>query len=186
MILSNNKRPKDEHGELLTDQYSTPEDVVNMVRGFWGLGKPILDLAGSESNKKAPFVLTREQNSLNVDWADMMSVLGMFEFSTPNPEIDKSLAWLQPPYSKELLGKFVKKAYFEAGAGMNILALLPVSTSTKWFHKYIYTLPPCNYRFIEGRIKFIPPPGLELKENRPMGDNIAVYFTSEVCNKEEN
>ena len=61
-------------------------------------------------------------------------------------------AFVNPPYSRKLKEAFVKKAYNESLKGCKVVMLLPVSTSTKIFHKYIY--PYAQIKFIKGRIKF--------------------------------
>ena len=62
--------------------------------------------------------------------------------------------FINPPYSRKLKESFVIKAIEESKKGKLCVMLLPVSTSTQLFHKYI--LPNKNeIRFIEKRIKFI-------------------------------
>ena len=62
--------------------------------------------------------------------------------------------FINPPYSRKLKESFVIKAIEESKKGKLCVMLLPVSTSTQLFHKYI--LPnKKEIRFIEKRIKFI-------------------------------
>jgi hypothetical protein len=61
--------------------------------------------------------------------------------------------FINPPYSRELKEAFVLKAITESRKGKLCVMLLPVSTSTQLFHRYI--LPnKTEIRFIEKRIKF--------------------------------
>lgn len=61
--------------------------------------------------------------------------------------------FVNPPYSRQLKEKFVKKALEESKKGKLCVLLLPVSTSTKLFHEII--LPNANkIEFIKGRLKF--------------------------------
>lgn len=61
--------------------------------------------------------------------------------------------FINPPYSRKLKEAFVRKAIAESKKGKLCVMLLPVSTSTKLFHKDI--LPNATeIRFFEGRIKF--------------------------------
>lgn len=61
--------------------------------------------------------------------------------------------YINPPYSRELKTAFVLKAIAESKKGKLCVMLLPVSTSTKLFHREI--LPnQKEIRFIEKRIKF--------------------------------
>ena len=60
--------------------------------------------------------------------------------------------FINPPYSRLLKEKFIIKAFEESRKNKLCVLLLPVSTSTKIFHDYIY--PYGEIRFIRGRVKF--------------------------------
>jgi hypothetical protein len=60
--------------------------------------------------------------------------------------------FVNPPYSRKLKEAFIIKAYIEKLKGRTSILLLPVSTSTKIFHKYIYN--ESEIRFLKGRLKF--------------------------------
>lgn len=68
--------------------------------------------------------------------------------------------FVNPPYSQKLKEAFVKKAVEEMKKGKTSVFLIPVSTSTKLFHKYIWDKKQnkpkegIELRFIDGRIKF--------------------------------
>ena len=61
--------------------------------------------------------------------------------------------FVNPPYSRRLKDKFIEKGFNEwKHNNKTVVFLLPVSTDTKIFHKYIY---PCEkIRFLKGRVKF--------------------------------
>lgn len=61
--------------------------------------------------------------------------------------------FINPPYSQKLKESFIIKAYLESLEGNLCVMLLPVSTSTKIFHDYIYN--KAEIRFLKGRVKFI-------------------------------
>ena len=61
--------------------------------------------------------------------------------------------FVNPPYSQKLKEAFIKKGIQEAKKGKLCVFLIPVSTSTKLFHKYIKN-NATKIVFIEGRIKF--------------------------------
>lgn len=65
----------------------------------------------------------------------------------------KSRCFVNPPYSQKLKEDFVKKGIEEMNKGKVCVFLIPVSTSTKLFHKYIKP-NATEIEFIEGRIKF--------------------------------
>jgi phage N-6-adenine-methyltransferase len=61
--------------------------------------------------------------------------------------------FINPPYSRKLKEAFIVKALSESNNGKLCVMLLPVSTSTKIFHKIIKPNAK-EIRFVEGRIKF--------------------------------
>lgn len=92
--------------------------------------------------------------------------------------------FINPPYSKNLKEAFVKRAIEESKKGKLCVLLLPVSTSTKLFHKYI--LPNADeIRFIEGRLKFegINTKGIKVNNSPGMHDSMIVIFgiNSNLC-----
>lgn len=67
----------------------------------------------------------------------------------------KERNFINPPYSRKLKDAFVAKAVEESKKGKLCVLLLPVSTSTKLFHKVILPNITSPIRFIEGRVKFV-------------------------------
>lgn len=61
--------------------------------------------------------------------------------------------YVNPPYSQKLKEAFVLKGIEEMRKGKLSVFLIPVSTSTKLFHKYIKP-NATKIEFVEGRIKF--------------------------------
>lgn len=85
--------------------------------------------------------------------------------------------FINPPYSKNLKEAFVKRAIQESKKGKLCVLLLPVSTSTKLFHKHI--LPNADeIRFIEGRLKFegVNTKGVKVNDRPGMHDSMIVVF----------
>lgn len=85
--------------------------------------------------------------------------------------------FINPPYSRKLKEAFVRKAISESKKGKLCVMLLPVSTSTKLFHKDI--LPnQTEIRFFEGRIKFygVNTFGEYVTGNAGMHDSMLVVF----------
>ena len=83
--------------------------------------------------------------------------------------------FINPPYSRKLKEAFINKAFEESQKGKTCVMLLPVSTSTKIFHKIIY--PNAELRFIKGRLKFNG-----LKTSGQM-DNMLVIFRGKKNNE---
>jgi len=61
--------------------------------------------------------------------------------------------FVNPPYSRKLKEAFILKGIEESRKGKTVVLLLPVSTSTKIFHDFIWPNKK-EIRFIRGRIKF--------------------------------
>ena len=71
--------------------------------------------------------------------------------------LDMDVKWgksnfINPPYSRKLKEGFISRAYAEKFNAKMSVMLLPVSTSTEVFHKYIYN--KAEIRFLKGRVKF--------------------------------
>ena len=85
--------------------------------------------------------------------------------------------YINPPYSRQLKEAFVIKAIEESKKGKICVMLLPVSTSTKLFHKHI--LPNAkDIRFLEGRVRFlgINTKGEYVTDKAQMHDSMVVVF----------
>ena len=61
--------------------------------------------------------------------------------------------YVNPPYTRGEISKWVKKCFDEYNRGVKIVLLIPSYTDTTYFHKYIY--PYAQLRFIKGRLKFL-------------------------------
>jgi phage N-6-adenine-methyltransferase len=100
--------------------------------------------------------------------------------------LDPSFIWwgesifINPPYSRKLKDRFVKRALEESKKGKTCVLLIPVSTSTKLFHEVI--LPNAKeIRFIKGRLKFegINTKGEFVSNKVGMHDSMIVIFKEE-------
>lgn len=64
----------------------------------------------------------------------------------------EKVVFVNPPYTRGQISKWVEKAYIEFINGCKIIMLIPSYTDTKYFHKYIYG--KAEISFIKGRLKF--------------------------------
>lgn len=63
------------------------------------------------------------------------------------------IVFLNPPYGRNVTGKWIQKAYEESRKpNTTCVCLVPSRTDTKWFHDYV--LPYAEIRFVKGRLKF--------------------------------
>lgn len=99
-----------------------------------------------------------------------------------NPTFDglridwKERNFINPPYSRKLKEAFIIKAYKESLKSKLCVMLLPVSTSTKIFHEYIYN--KAEIRFLKGRVKFkgVNTKGEMVNNKCGMHDSMIVIF----------
>jgi hypothetical protein len=85
--------------------------------------------------------------------------------------------YINPPYSRSLKDGFVRKAIDESKKGKICVMLLPVSTSTKLFHDYIFPNAK-EIRFIKNRIRFVGVNtfGEAVNDKAGMHDSMIVIF----------
>lgn len=113
------------------DKWSTPKWLYDTLNEEF---KFTLDPCAEHHTAKCKKYFTMEDNGLYQPWRG-------------------GTVFMNPPYSRGNIDKWVEKAYLETGnPKTKVVGLLPVSTSSKWFHNWIYKL--AEIRFIEGRIKF--------------------------------
>ena len=90
-----------------------------------------LDACASPNNAKVSKFFTAEDDGLTQDWG-------------------RHRVWCNPPYSE--IHAWVGKALAAAKGGATVVMLLPVSTSTTWFHDVV--LRHGQITFLRGRVRF--------------------------------
>jgi len=98
-----------------------------------------LDVCADESNRKCPAYFNEYEDGLDQKW---------WYYSDRTTH-----AWMNCPYGRGIVEKWVKKAYEESQNGVLVCALLPVSTSTKWWQEYVTKAD--HIFFYPKRIKFV-------------------------------
>ena len=99
-----------------------------------------LDAAAAPHNALCRKFITAEQNTLEMPWADYLSIPGY--------------VWLNPPYSD--ITPFVKKAAAESANQIGTVMLVPADTSVGWFKEAIQTASEVRL-ITAGRLAFINP-----------------------------
>lgn len=84
--------------------------------------------------------------------------------------------WLNPPYSKELIGQFCEKLanslFGNGGTVRDAVLLVNNATDTQWFHDVIeHASAVC---FVKGRISFLDEQGQA--KNKPLQGQMLIYF----------
>jgi phage N-6-adenine-methyltransferase len=90
-----------------------------------------LDVAADASNAKCKRYFSIKDNGLAKPWKG-------------------EVCFMNPPYGADL-GRWMMKAYMEAGEGATVVCLVPARTHTKWFHRLC-----CHgeVRFLRGRLRY--------------------------------
>lgn len=117
--------------------WETPWWVVKGVEACFNV-RFTLDAAGTEANKKAPRVITVEQDALS-----------------SRPWGKDETVWLNPPYGKEEVPAFIHRSLtaLETGEATEIWMLIPNATDTAvWEHIWAYAT---EIHFVIGRIVFL-------------------------------
>lgn len=115
-----------------TFHWSTPQNLFNSMHMVYDF---TLDVCADTTNYKVKNYFNEHQNGLAQSWQG-------------------NTCWCNPPYGRNKILEWVKKASLEVSDGCTIVMLLPARTDTKWFHDYIYTNPNCKITFLRGRLKF--------------------------------
>lgn len=138
-----------------SDEWATPPEIVRELAAEFG---PFdLDACCRPETAKAPAFFTKADNSLEQPWHGRV--------------------WLNPPYSDP--GPWLQKAIAEVEARRVdvVVALLPASTDTRWFHDYVFGKAH-EVRFRRGRIKFLGWMGTPIGSPKA-GSVYAIYRRSE-------
>lgn len=139
------------------DNWGTPQWLFDRLDKQFG---PFdLDAAAESWSAKCDRYLTREVDALGPDpW--------------PGDRV-----WLNPPYKRDLLIRFLRKSIEHAVGGGLVCVLLPVRTETCWWCDLVVT-QAAEIHFIRGRVAFQPPPGHDLspRGNHPVFASAVVVF----------
>jgi phage N-6-adenine-methyltransferase len=113
-----------------SDEWSTPPSLVASLESEFGHFD--LDPACRPETAKAAKFYDRDVDGLTQPWTGKV--------------------FLNPPYSKP--APWLQKAIDETSTGRAslVVALLPASTDTEWFHKLVKD--HAEIRFIKGRVRF--------------------------------
>tara|TARA_R110002020_G_scaffold64430_4_gene170968 strand:+ start:4868 stop:5329 length:462 start_codon:yes stop_codon:yes gene_type:complete len=127
------------------DEYGTPLFLFNKYSKIFGIN-PKIDYFASETNHVVPKYYTEEDDSFTKSWTED--------------------GFINPPYS--LVKKVMEKAYNECKINrIKLLILTYNKTDTHWWHKFIENNPMVEYKFHEGRIKFLCKHGYETRAGAP-------------------
>lgn len=116
------------HFSSKKDTWATPQaffDKQNAIHGF------TLDVCAQHDSAKCANYYTAEDDAFTKPW--------------------EGVIWMNPPYKRYVLEKWIKRAYEASQAGAKVVCLVPSRTDTKWWWNYCMK---GEIEFIKGRLKF--------------------------------
>ena len=141
-----NQQLANSKGCLQKDKWETPYKIFNQLNEIY---KFTLDPACENHTAKCSKFFTEKDNSLIQDWSN-------------------EIVFLNPPYSRGNIDLFMQKCYEESLKGTKIVALIPVSTSSAWWHNFVWN--KAKIHFYKGRIRFVGAPF-----TAPFSSCLAIY-----------
>lgn len=135
------------------NEWYTPRDYIEAARQ--AMGGIDLDPASCEvaqANVQAGRFYSIDDNGLDKNWTGNV--------------------WLNPPYSKELIGLFAAKVAGESDRFRQAVVLVNNATETAWFHQMVSVAS--SVCFFRGRIRFLDKTGKPA--NTPVQGQAAIYI----------
>ena len=138
------------------DDWRTPAEVLDRVRELAPIG---LDPCTAYDNPTGAAIWAVAPGA----WPDRAMPLsaridGLKLFWAANCPRG-SLVYCNPPYSRGELAAWAGKCRHESGQGAEVIALLPVDTSTQWWHDSCVPSLADAVCFWRGRLTFVGAPG---------------------------
>lgn len=138
-----------------TNEWYTPKHIFKQIENLFEINFT-LDPCATKESTKCELYYTKEDNGLTKSWK------GEYVF-------------INPPYSRDLQPKFIKKAFLESIDNNTMCVLLiPSRTDTKIMHEYIFD-KATRIIFIEGRIKFDKPNDEKTSAKAPFPSMLVLF-----------
>lgn len=126
-------------------EWATPQTFFNTLDAEFNF---TLDPCATHQNAKCDRYFTSGIDGLKQDWG-------------------KERVFCNPPYGRAL-PHWTRKCFEASKQGALVVALLPASTSTHWFHDWVYRR--AELRFVRGGLKFG-----DATRPAPFGSVVAIY-----------
>lgn len=107
----------------MKNSWSTDPVVFNALNKEFRFN---LDAAASDTNHKVDNYLTKDDDALNVDW-----YLHIIEYKNIN-YVDNLTVWVNPPYGRGYIKRFMEKAIKEKAKGVTTVLLVPATLDAQW------------------------------------------------------
>jgi len=106
----------------MKNSWSTDLRVVNAMDREFDFD---LDAAANDSNHKFTPYLTKEDDALAVDWSEI-------ELSYKGSESFVKTVWINPPYGRGMIKKFMGKCIEQKEKGVTSVLLVPATLDAQW------------------------------------------------------
>ena len=122
LLLNRRGRERMINAAKMTDERETPLELFEPLHAEFNFD---VDVAAMYNNTKLPKYFHIGDSGLKQEWAPMR-------------------CFMNPPYSE--IPRWLDKATVEMNKGALIVAILPIDSSTRWFHNYIWDESKNNWR----------------------------------------
>lgn len=114
------------HFSSKTDDWATPQEFFDNLNHVFNFD---MDVCATEENAKCPDFIDPVTDGLREYW--------------------NGKCWMNPPYGRGVIDKWVKKAFEHSDL---VVCLLPARTDTRWWQDYCMKADVIH--FVKGRLKF--------------------------------
>lgn len=118
----------DIHFSSKTVEWATPQDTFDELNEEFRF---TTDVCSTHENAKCEHHYTEAEDGLAQTWS--------------------GVCWMNPPYARGVMAKWIHKAYDSSLSGATVVCLVPARTDTAVWHDYCMR---GEIRFIRGRLKF--------------------------------
>lgn len=108
----------------MKNSWGTDPVIFNAMNKEFNFG---LDAAANKDNHKCKWYLTKETNALTLDWSDSMD-----RYDRNYPVKINRTVWINPPYGKGYIKKFMDKCIKEKENGLTSVLLVPATLDAQW------------------------------------------------------
>lgn len=114
--------------------WETPDELFWRLAKQWGPFS--VDAAATKDNALCKAFFSPENDGLSQSWGP------------PGTRV-----WVNPPYGRGTVGKWVQKAFEESRKGVRVVMLLPARTDQGWFHDVVLPFA-FKVEYLRGRVRF--------------------------------
>jgi len=158
-------------------------DLSDDMKSSWGTDQRVfdainkefdfsLDAAASKNNHKCEWYHSKESNALSLDWAESMD-----RYDRSCPRKIKRTVWINPPYGRGMIKKFMYKCIEQKNKGVTSVLLVPATLDAQW-------LPISEISEIRiitgGRLTFIHPESGKRVAGNTKGSMLVIFRPSKM------